>query len=121
MPDETEDIKIKKVKGRIKVYKVTPYKDAMIYIRQINDDIFEYLVARGNQIYGDYVVILPQEGRAHLNQAEKFSAFSLIFTAATTTVDTLRGEGVQGEQKSEAQAVVDVFFPPDKTKKQLVN
>ncbi len=104
-----ENLPIQEVAPKIKVWKVTPYKDSMLYIRQINDDIFEYLACWNNQIYGDYIVITPKEGSTELTEAEKNTAFQWIFIAATTSVDVLRGEEVQGAKREEASEVLKVM------------
>lgn len=104
-----EDLPIEEVEGRMKIWKVSPYKDSMLYIRQIDHTIFEYLACWKGQIYADYIVITPREGEKELSKAEQNTAFQWILMAATTTVDTLRGEEVTGEKRKEAEDVLKVL------------
>lgn len=104
-----ENLPIQEVESRIKLYKVTPYKDAKIYIRQIDHTIFEYLVVWGGEIYTDYAIVTPKPGCDLLTTAEQNTAFQWILIAATTTVDTLRGEQVSGEKKKEAEQILSLL------------
>ena len=101
----SKTIKPKKVKGRITVLKAMPYKDSMIYIRKINDDIFEYLVVFKSEIYSSYLIMKPRQGKTKLSKEEINQSAALIFAGAVSTVDTLRGEGLD----KKAQAVADTF------------
>ena len=56
-------LKPKKVKGRIEVLKAIPYRGIMVYLRRINDDIFEYLIPYKGEIYSDYLIITPKKGK----------------------------------------------------------
>lgn len=82
------DIKTKKVKGRISVLQVLPYKGGSICIRKIDEDIFEYIVTFDNEIYSDYMII-DLEGKKKTNQKQTVSMGALLFTGATTTIDEL--------------------------------
>ena len=81
---------MKKVKGRIKVLKVMPYKGAMVYIRQVDGDIFEYLVSYKKDLYCSYLVISPREGKKRLSKSDTAKAVATIFAGAVTTIDTLK-------------------------------
>lgn len=102
---------VKKVKARIHLWKATPYKDAYIYVRKIDTDIFEYLVCWNGQMYTDYYMIPPAEGKKSLSKKEELSCLQTMYAAAETTVDMLRGEGVTGEEAEKAQAMIDVLQP----------
>lgn len=86
--DDIEKL-IKKVPGRIKNSKVTMYKGCPVYLRQIDKDIFEYLCVFENQIYGDYIIMMPEEGKKSLTQKQVNGSLGLVFTGATTTIDEL--------------------------------
>lgn len=85
-------LKPKKVKGRIKVLKAILYKKSMVYIRQIDEEIFEYLVVFKNQIYSSYLIIKPKKGMKKLTKNEVNQSAALIFTGAIATIDTLLGK-----------------------------
>ena len=85
------DLKPKKIKGRIQVLKALPYKDNMVYIRRVDNDIFEYLVVFKNQIYSSYMVITPREGKSKLSKREVAQCIALINAGAESTIDALLG------------------------------
>lgn len=87
-------IRSKTVKGRIKVLKATLYKDCMIYIRLIDNDIFMYDAVFKGQIYSSYIVIKSKKDSTRLTKGEINQSAALIFVGATTTIDTLLGERV---------------------------
>lgn len=111
-----EDLPIKTVPSQIKLWKVTPYKDSKIYIRQFGKSLFEYLVLWKDNIYSDNIIITPEEGKKKLTNAQEHTAFAWIFAAATTTVDTLRGDKVDESKLARAEGVLEVVAQLDKPK-----
>ena len=85
-------LKPKKVKGRVKVLKVLPYKGVMVYLRQVDEEIFEFIIPFKKEIYSSYLIITPKKGMKRLTKDEVNQAAALIFASATTTVDFLLGE-----------------------------
>ena len=83
------DLKPKKVKGRITTLKVMPYKKVMVYIRQIDGEIFEFMIPFKGEIYSSYLIIKPRKGKKKLSKDEVNQAGALIFASAVTTVDYL--------------------------------
>lgn len=96
----------KKVKGRIKVLKALPYKGSMVYLRQIDGDIFMYDLVYKGQIYSSYIVITPKKGQTKLSDPEVARSAALILQGALATIDTLRGETVKDK---ETKDIVKVF------------
>ena len=84
-----KDLKPKKVKGRITVLKAIPYKEYMIYIRKINEDIFEYLVDFEGQLYGNYMILTPRQGQTKLNKEEIANGREIMWSGAIATIDAL--------------------------------
>lgn len=80
-------VKVKKVSGRIKVLKAMPYKGVMVYIRRINQDIFEYIVPYKGQIYSSYLIMKPKKGKTKLSKGEVAKSAAVIFAGATATID----------------------------------
>ena len=80
-------LKPKKVKGRVKVLKVMPYKGIMIYLRLVDKEIFEFIIPFKKEIYSSYLIITGARTKSEIAQAA-----ALIFASATTTVDFLLGE-----------------------------
>ena len=83
-----KELPVKKVEGKVTILQTMPYKGSWIYIRKVGEDIFEYLTVFDGQIYGDYM-ILDLEGKAKATQKQIISMGTLMFTAATTTIDEL--------------------------------
>ena len=114
--------KAKKVKGRIKVLKAIPYKGSMVYIRQIDGDIFMYDIIFEKEIYSSYLVITPKKGKTKLSKPEVARAAALILTGAITTIDTLKGDVVSDKETKQAvkqfESARKTF---DKGKKKVVN
>lgn len=86
---EGPTIKYTVTEGRLRVLKVTYYRGCPIYIRQIDEDIFEYILIFDNQIYSSYIVVTHDEENVKLTERQVMEAAGLIFTAATATIDTI--------------------------------
>ncbi len=87
---KTPKLKPKKVKGRITVLKAMPYKGIMIYLRQVDGEIFEFIIPFKGEIYSSYLIIKTESGRKH-TKLEVAKSAALIFASAVTTVDFLLG------------------------------
>ena len=82
--------KPKKVRGKIKEMKATPYKGSMVYLRHIPLlHIFEYLLVYQDQIYTAHSQISPKVGKTKLTKNEINQCAAMMYAAATTTIDTL--------------------------------
>lgn len=110
-------LKVKKVKGRITVLKVLPYKGSMVYLRMVGEDIFMYDLVFKNEIYSSYLIISPKKGYNKLNKNEINQAGALIFAGAVSTIDTLLKEKV--DKKTEE--VVNTFEANRKKIENIIN
>jgi len=86
---EKDQIKHKKVKGRVQVLRAGLYKGHMIYIRKIGSDYFEYLLEFNGEVYSSYIIITPREGKKTLSKKEIEECVGLIYTGAVATLDVL--------------------------------
>lgn len=84
-------IRLKKVKGRVKILKVAHYKGSQIYIRQIGGQLFEYLVVFKGEIYSNYFVIKPKKGKKKLTKEEVAQSAAFVFAGGLATIDELLG------------------------------
>lgn len=117
-------IKVKRVKGRVAVLKVLPYKGCNIYIRQYDKEIFTYDIVYEGQIYFQYVVMKPAKGKVKLNADEVEQTIGILWAGATATVDTLMGVTLDDKTKEIAQTVLDAQKKAKKQKKvpaQVIN
>lgn len=89
MPEEEVKPEVKKVKGVITTLKVTRYKGCPVYICKIYETVFEYLIIFNNQIYRDYMIFTPEEGRTTLTEKQTNSAAGMCLIGATVTIDEL--------------------------------
>jgi len=101
----SKTIKHKKVKGKITILKALLYKDSMVYIRKIKDDIFEWLLVFKGEVYSSYLIMKPKKGETKLTPEEISQTAELLWSGATTTIDTLLGEKLDKKKKE----IVDVF------------
>ncbi len=115
MAKKIPELKPKKVPGRIKVLKVMPYKGVMVYLRQVDGEIFEFIIPFKKEIYSSYLIITPRKGTKKLNKSEVAQAAGLIFASAVTTIDFLLGEA---KVSKKTKGVVEVF---EATRKQVEN
>ena len=97
-------IKHKKIKGQVTVLKALPYKDCMVYIRRVKEDIFEYLLVFEKQIFSSYYVIKPKKGETKLSEDEISQISGLLWTGAESTIDTLLGVELSAEDKQKVKA-----------------
>jgi hypothetical protein len=76
-------------KGKISVLKIFPYRGIAVYIRKINEDIFEYLIPYKDEIYSAYNVITPEEGKTKMNKKQIVECAGYCMVQAQTTIDYL--------------------------------
>lgn len=84
-----KQIKYTATKGRIKILKVMAYRGAMVYIRQIDDTIFEYILTFENQIYSSFIEMDYAKGKKKFTKNEINGSAAIIFSGATATIDEL--------------------------------
>jgi hypothetical protein len=84
---ETTPLKWNTVKGRISTLKKQVYKGCLTYVLFIAPDIFQYLIVMNDQIYMDYFIITPEEGKTELTKKQIAQHGGLCFMAAATTID----------------------------------
>lgn len=99
------DLNPKNVKPRMRVLRVLPYKGSMVYIRQVNQDIFMYDLIFKNEIYSSYMVFTPGKNKDSLSKAEVDRAASLIWSGAVATIESLLGTELKGEKKKVAEVI----------------
>jgi len=92
MTKTEQELKGKIVKGRIKILRVTMYRDHMVYIRSVDGDLFEYILIHNNEVYSSYIVIKPTKGKHKLTKGQVEQCRDLILTGAMATIDTLLGD-----------------------------
>lgn len=101
-------LKSKTVRGRMVVLRAIPYKENMVYIRQIDGDMFTYDVIFKNQLYSSYIIVKPRKGQTKLNDSDVQGVASMIWSGACATIDTLLGQTVEGEAKKIAEQVIEL-------------
>lgn len=74
--------------AKIQVLKIYRYKGAQIFLRQIQDDIFEFLIVYKNRLFSDFFY-LDEAERKKLNKKEQGGAAFLVANAAEGVVDAV--------------------------------
>ena len=82
-------LSVKEVKGRITILKIMVYRDVRVYIRRIDGDIFQYDLFFDGQLFSDYLIMKPSEGKKKLTKDEVIKSAGVIIAGAAATVDTL--------------------------------
>jgi hypothetical protein len=77
----------------------------MIYIRIIDDDIFEWLTVYESEIYAGYLVIKPEKGKKRLSVTQQNQSATLALQGALATLDMKLGI----EPDEESKKVVKAF------------
>jgi len=80
-----------------------PYKDHMIYIRQIDENMFEYLVSK-SPIYSSWIEMLPRKGKKKLSQNDINLTAKIPLSGAMATVEMLCGERVDAKTLAQVEA-----------------
>jgi len=93
--NKKKTLKAKKVRGRITVLKIFDYENHLVYIRKINNDIFEYLLIHEGKIFSSYIIITPEEEKRRLTKKQLAQTIVLISVAAETTIDYLIKEEIK--------------------------
>lgn len=92
--------KVKKVKGRIQVLRALPYRGSMIYLRVIDNDIFEWLLVYEKELYQGYLVITPEKGKTKLTKKQINQSATLALQGALATIDMKLGIKPSKEEKA---------------------
>lgn len=94
-----ENIKHKKVKGRVKVLSATLYRGHKVIVRMIGTDYFEYITEYNGEIYSSYIIITPSENKKRLTKKQIAECAALIYSGAEATLDVLTGSELGEETK----------------------
>jgi hypothetical protein len=113
MDNKNPPMKLKKISGRVNVLMAVPYLGRMIYIRQIDKDMFEYLVSK-TPIYSSWVEMKPRKGKKTLSKNDINLTAQLVLSGAMATIETLSGKKLD----KETQEKVDIF---EKSKEKVLN
>lgn len=84
--------------GRVRVLMAIGYKGSMIYIRKIDRDLFFWDVIFNGQLYSNYIVIVPEEGK-QLEEEVIHKATEMCYAGAAATIDGLLGVELSDEDK----------------------
>lgn len=116
-PSEDLRKKAKKTKGRIKVLRALPYRGHMIYLRIIDNDIFEWLTVYEGEIYAGYNVITPEKGKKKLTKKQESQAAGLTLQGALATLDMKLGIKPTKKEKE----LVKAFEETQKAREETMN
>jgi hypothetical protein len=103
-----EDLEVKTVKGKFKILRVLKYHEINIYIRQVDEDCFEYLVPINGEVYASYMIFTPQKGRKTLTKQQIHAAEQMIVSGAMATIDAVLGIEQSPIEKAKAEEFLKV-------------
>ena len=94
MIEEKKEDKGKKVKGFIRVYKITYHKGCPVYIRRIGWKVWEYLTVIENQIYTSHYIFYPRWYKTLFknpySKVETHGILGMLSAAAQATIETVK-------------------------------
>src|SRR5437762_2064809 len=86
-------------KGRVKLLHALPYLGWMVYVLQIDADIFTYHVVINDQMYFSYVEGVLPKGKKKFTQQQIKNYVGVVLATAHTTVETVTGLNNKTEQE----------------------
>jgi len=84
----------KKDQGRMKVLMAIGYKKGMIYVRQIDEEIFIWDAIYENKLYSSYINITLNKGKKKMPKKIVNEARQMCYAGAAATIDYQMGEGL---------------------------
>jgi len=97
-----KELKPHKIKSRITTLFAAPYKGSMVYIRQIDKEIFEYSLVFKGQIYSNYMVFTLPKGK-RMTKYQVKCGMNLLIAGAQSTVNLLRGDKIEEKDSNLAK------------------
>lgn len=94
-----KELKPRKIKGRITTLFAAPYKGSMVYIRQIDKEIFEYSLVFKRQIYSNYMVFTLPKGK-RMTKYQVKCGMNLLIAGAQTTINALLGVKLEAKDEN---------------------
>lgn len=92
--------------GRMLLLHAKPYKGCMVYIFQIDEELFSYNVIIGGQMYFFHIEVEKVKGQEHLSEAEIRSAVAFVMSGAHATIDTITGQ-ISAQEQLIGKTVID--------------
>lgn len=89
----------KKVEGRMKVLLAMKYKKGMIYVRQIDQEVFIWDAIYKNKLYSSYIIITLKKGTKKLPNDILDEARQMCYAGAASTIDIQMGDKLSKKVK----------------------
>jgi hypothetical protein len=99
---------------RMKLLTAVGYKDGMIYVRQVDRDLFIWDAVWQNQLYSSFIVITPEDDK-ELPPSVIDHARDMCYAGAASTIDFQRGEGVSDQEKEQIEVFEQNRLKVEKT------
>lgn len=107
-PKDIEKIAKNPTKGRVKSLYALPYKGCMVYLLQIDGDIFMSLSVINGQIFQFYLEMTPSSGRKTLSNDEVDKTIQILLAGAHTTIEQQLGIEQSDKEAGQAAEVIKV-------------
>jgi len=101
-PKSLESLAKPATKGRVNLLYALPYLTCMVYVLQIDGDIFMSLSVIKGQMFQFYLEMKPKKGDTELTKLEIERTLQIMIAGAHTTIE--QQMGVEQSDKGKAQA-----------------
>ena len=107
-PKDIEKIAKKPTKGRVKLLYALPYIGCMVYLMQVDADIFMSLSVIKGQLYHFYLEMTPAEGKDKLSKKDIDKVVQILLAGAHTTIEQQVGKVQSEKEVAQAEEVIKV-------------
>jgi len=121
-PKKLESLAKNPTEGRVKLLYALPYLACMVYLMQIDGDIFMSLSIIKGQLYQFYLEMKPKDGDSELTKEEIDRTIQILLAGAHTTIEQQLGQKQTMDEKLRSAEVVRIAENAfGKKKKELLN
>lgn len=107
-PKDIEKMAKNPTKGRVKSLYALPYHGCMVYLMQVDVDLFMSFTVIEGQIYHFYLEMTPAEGKKSLTKNQIDHVIQILLAGAHTTIETKLGIKTDDRTLAQADEVIKV-------------
>ena len=107
-PADIKDVAKKATSGRVKLLYALPHQGCMVYLMQIDGDIFMSLSVINGQIFQFYLEMSPAEGKMKLSKEDIDKTIQILLAGAHTTIEQQLGVKQSEAEKAKVKEVISV-------------
>lgn len=107
-PKDIEKVAKNPTKGRVKLLYALPYLGCMVYLMQVDADIFMSLSVINGQLFHFYLEMTPAEGKTKLSKQDIEKVVQILLAGAHTTIEQQVGGKQNDKEIAQAEEVIKV-------------